>query len=157
MASLIRYNPFRDMFTLERTMDRFWQDSRRHPLHGFDHDGNSVESHLSLPVDLYETDETVVLKARIPGINPEDVEINIDGERLTLKAELRSDATLEGADKWRWYHHELAHGTITRSLALPTQIEADKAEASFRNGELTLELPKAEAVKPRTIKVKAIP
>ena len=80
------------------------------------------------------------------------------GERVDLRAALRSgdDAALDEAKDWQWYRHELLHGQIGRRFNLPTEINADDIEATFRNGELTLVLPKAEEVKPRSIEVKAV-
>jgi HSP20 family protein len=109
-----------------------------------------------LPVDLYETDEELVVKARLSGVNPEDVDITIDDGQLIIRAELSSDAALDEAKNWNWYRHELYHGPLGRRLDLPTIVQPDKIEATFRNGELTLVLPKAEEVKPRSIQVKAV-
>ncbi len=84
------------------------------------------------------------------------MELTVHGDSLTIKAELRSDATQEDAKNWNWYRQELFYGTVARSVGLPTLIDPDKAEATFHNGELTLTLPKAESVKPRSIKIKTV-
>jgi HSP20 family protein len=118
--------------------------------------GNGSVAMGRLPVDLYETDEELILKARLPGVDPEDVEITIKDEELFVKAELRSDSALSEAKDWSWYRHELYHGPLGRRINLPTSVQPDQVEATFRNGELTLVLSKAEEVKPRSIKVKAV-
>ena len=105
---------------------------------------------------MYETNDMLVVKARVPGVNPEDVELTIHGDNLTIKAELRSDATQGDAKNWNWYRQELFFGTVARSVSLPTLVDPDKAEATFQHGELTLTLPKAESVKPRSIKIKTV-
>ncbi|GAB4540175.1 MAG: Hsp20/alpha crystallin family protein [Anaerolineae bacterium] len=155
MASIVRWTPFEDMVTLREAMERLFDESFVRPYRSGGN-GNSSLAMARLPIDLYETDEQVVLKARLPGVNPEDVDITMDDGDLIIKAELRSDAALDEARKWNWHRHELYHGSIGRRISLPTQVQADKIEATFRNGELSLVLPKAEEVKPRSIKVKAV-
>lgn len=154
MASIIRWAPFDDMVSLRDAMDRLFEESfvRSPRLGAASNGGTSMDR---LPIDLYETEDSLVLKARLPGVNPEDVDIVIQESELTIKAELRSDALVDEAQKWNWYRHELYHGNLGRRISLPTMVQADKAEATFNNGELTLVLPKAEQVKPRSIKVKA--
>jgi HSP20 family protein len=152
MANVIRWEPFQDTISLRQAMDRLVEDSFVRPFTR--EAGSDGGRAAALPIDLYETPDTLVVKARIPGVNPEDVEVNINGDNLTVKAELRSDALLDDAKNWTWYRHELYHGSIGRSVTLPTLIQSDKAEATFRNGELTLVLPKAEEVKPRSIRIK---
>jgi HSP20 family protein len=153
MASIVRWTPFDEMVSLHKAMDRLFEERSVRPSRFST--GNGSLAMARLPIDLYETDEALTLKANLPGVSPEDVEITISGEDLVIKTELRSDAALDEAKDWSWYRHELYHGPVGRSIALPTLIQADKVEATFRNGELTLVLPKAEEVKPRSIKIKA--
>jgi HSP20 family protein len=141
------------MVSLREAMDRLVEQSFVRPPYRASNGDDSVAM-ARLPIDLYETDEELTLRARLPGVNPEDVDITINGEELIIKAELRSDAALDEAKDWSWYRHELYHGALGRRINLPTQIDANKVEATFRNGELTLVLPKAEEAKPRSIKVK---
>jgi HSP20 family protein len=132
-------------------MDRLFEESFVRPL---GRESDNVNRVASLPLDLYETPEALIVKTRLPGVNPEDVEVNVHGDTLTIKVELRSDATLDEAKNWTWHRHELYHGTLARSVTLPTLIQPDKVEATFHNGELSLVLPKAEEVKPHSIKIK---
>jgi HSP20 family protein len=155
MASIIRWTPFDEMVSLRQAMDRLFEESFvRSPRSSAGANGSVAMERL--PIDLYETDEELILNARLPGVNPEDVEITIDDGELIIKAELRSDAALDEARNWSWYRHELYHGPVGRRFRLPTLVQSDKIEATFRNGELTLVVPKAEEVKPRSIKVKAV-
>jgi HSP20 family protein len=133
-------------------MDRLFDESFVRPYRS---SGNDNMAMRRLPIDLYETEDELILKARLSGINPEDVDITIDDGDLIIKAELRSDAALDEAKDWSWYRHELYHGAVGRRINLPTLVQPDKIEATFHNGELTLVLPKAEEVKPRSIEVKA--
>ena len=155
MANIVRWTPFNEMVSLREAMDQLFNESYVRPYRSSANSANGVAM-ARLPIDLYETDDELILKARLSGINPEDVEITIDDGDLVIKAELRSDAALEEAKDWSWYRHELYHGAVGRRISLPTLVQADKIEATFSNGELTLVLPKAEEVKPRSIQVKAV-
>lgn len=150
MASIVRWTPFDEMVSLHKAMDRLFEERVVRPSRP----SNGSVATARLPIDLYETDEELVVKARLPGVNPDDVDITINGEELVIKAELRSDSALDEAKGWSWYRHDLYHGPVGRNITLPTLIQSDNIEATFRNGELTLVLPKTEEVKPRNIKVK---
>jgi HSP20 family protein len=154
MASIVRWVPFEDMVSVREAMDRLFDESFIRSYRSSAGTNGSVTM-ARLPIDLYETDDELILKARLPGMNPEDVDITIEDGDLLIKAELRSDAALDEAKDWSWYRHELYHGAVGRRISLPTLVQSDKVEATFRNGELTLVLPKAEEVKPRSIQVKA--
>lgn len=155
MATIVRWTPFDEAVSLREAMNRLFEESFVRPSRSGAGINGSVAMER-LPIDLYETDEALILKARLPGVNPEDVDITINGEELIIKAELASDAALDEAKDWSWYRHELYHGPVGRRINLPTLIQSDKVEATFRNGELTLALPKAEEVKPRSIQVKTV-
>jgi len=92
------------------------------------------------------------VKAVLPGAKPEDVDISITGDTLTIKAEHKEEQEVKEED---YFYKECRYGTCSRSVTIPVQVKADKAEAVFENGILTLTLPKAEEVKPKQIKVKA--
>ena len=101
---------------------------------------------------MYQTDDEIVVKAALPGIKPEDVQINITGEVLHIKGDMKyEDEQTEKA----WHMREQRWGAFERSVALPTDVVADKARAEFENGVLVITLPKAEEVKPKTINIKA--
>src|SRR5512146_1389486 len=148
MSNLIRWEPARDMVTLRDAMDRLFDEAFTRPW-GLTDGGRG----MGLPaVDMYQTDNDVVVKTAIPGIKPEDVQISVTGETLTIKGETREDTD----DKQKAYHiREQRWGSFERTLTLPTDVKADKAQAEFENGILTITLPKAEEVKPKTITVKA--
>jgi len=102
-------------------------------------------------VDMYQTDNEIVVKAAISGVRTEDVQINVTGEILTIKGETKEKEEV----KEKAYHlREQSWGMFERSIALPTEVIADKAKAEFENGILTITLPKAEEVRPRTISIK---
>ena len=112
-------------------------------------DEGAAERQYQLPLDVYTTSEEIVIAASLPGLAPDEVDISVDGDVLTIRGELR--APLENVD---YVFQERPYGTFTRKLTLNVPVEADKAEAVFENGVLTLTLPKAEETKPKTIKVK---
>ncbi len=145
MSNLIRWEPAREMMTLREAMDRLFDDAFTRPL--------SLRDGWSVPaMDMYQTDNEVVVKAALPGIKADEVQINITGEVLTLKGEVKQE---EDKKEKAWHIHEQRYGSFERSIALPTDVVADKAKAEFENGILTVTLPKADEVKPRTITVKA--
>jgi len=145
MSNLIRWEPAREIMSLRNAMDRLFDDAFTRPL--------SIRDAWSVPaIDMYQTDDEVVVKAALPGIKSDEVQINVTGELLTLKGEVKHE---EDKKEKAWHIHEQRYGSFERSVALPTAVVADKAKAEFENGILTITLPKAEEVKPRTITVKA--
>jgi HSP20 family protein len=101
---------------------------------------------------MYQTNDEVVVKAAVPGLKADDVQINVTGDTLFIKGEAKQ----EEEKKDKTYHiREQRWGSFERSVMLPTNVIADKAKAEFENGILTITLPKAEEVKPKTIPVKA--
>lgn len=107
------------------------------------------------PVDAYATGDEVVIIAAIPGLSAEDIEIGIERNTVTISGEVPSVSTSEKARDASWYVHELPSGSFRRSLRLPVEVDARKAEATFENGVLRLTLPRAEAAKPRQVRVQA--
>jgi len=149
MGTLVKWEPFREMATLREAMDRLFEESLFWPRSRFSMwNGEPV----TLAVDLYEKDDALVLKASLPGLKPEDVDISITGDTLTIKGEIKAE---EETARDNYHYRERRYGAFARSLTLPVSVNADQAEATFENGVLTLTLPKAEEVKPKHIEVKA--
>jgi HSP20 family protein len=147
MSNLMRWEPAREMMTLREAMDRLFDDAFTRPL--------SVRDGWSLAtpaIDMFQTDNEVVVRASIPGIKADEVQINVTGDVLTLKGEVKQEE--ERKDR-AWHIREQRFGSFERSVALPTSVKSDQAEAVFENGILTVTLPKADEVKPRTINIKA--
>ena len=145
MSNLIRWEPAREMMTLREAMDRLFDDAFTRPL-------SLSGVNWSVPaVDMYQTDNEVVVRAALPGIKADEVQLNVTGEVLTIKGETKQ----ENETKEKAYHiREQRWGAFERSLVLPTEVVADKAKADFENGILTITLPKAEEVKPKSINIK---
>ena len=148
MADIIRWDPFAEMATLRQAFDRMFDDVR--PRAFVANGGGDAY----FPVDLAETNDEIVVKASLPGVKPEDIDISVTGQVLTLKGESKADNEEETKN---YYRRERRHGTFVRQFQLPTEVESDNAQATFEHGVLRLALPKAEAVKPKTIKVEAKP
>ena len=149
MASLMRWDPFGEMRGLRERMDRVFDDFFRSPrLIPWE------SAEVVFPLDVYETEDSLVVKAPLPGVRPEDVDISITGDILTIKGETRGE---EEVKRENYHRRELRYGSFCRSVPLPTGVDHNKAEAVFEQGVLTVTLPKAEEAKPKTIKVKARP
>jgi HSP20 family protein len=149
MSNLTRWEPARDTMTLREAMDRLFDDAFTRPF-SIMRDGGSNWS--SPAIDMYQTDNEVVVKAALPGIKSDEVQINVTGDILTLRGETKQEE--ERKDK-SWHMREQRWGAFERSVRLPTTVVADQAKADFENGILTVTLPKSEKVKPKTITVKA--
>jgi HSP20 family protein len=146
--NLVRWEPWSDLMSLREAMDRLFEESVVRPRAGW----LAPLGAASLAVDMYETDDKVVVKTAVPGVKPEDIDVSITGDVLTIKGETKTEEKVEKAD---YIRQERRYGAFSRSLSLPSMVVADKASAEFENGVLILTLPKAEEVKPKTIKVKA--
>jgi HSP20 family protein len=145
MSNLTRWEPVREMMTLREAMDRLFDDAFTRPL--------SLRDGWSSPaIDMYQTDNDVVVKVALPGFKADDVQINVTGDLLTIRGEMKHEE--EQKDK-SWHIREHRWGSFERSVSLPTNVVSDKAQAEFDNGILTITLPKAKEVKPKTITVKA--
>jgi HSP20 family protein len=114
--------------------------------------GNGFENvpETLLPIDLWATTDNFQVNAYLPGVNPEDVEITFEGDELLIRGKL--PAAPEGEN---FVRRELYHGTFLRRLNFNVPVDADRIEAHFHNGLLTLTIPKAEAIKPKQIKIQS--
>ncbi len=144
MTLVRRWDPFREMAELRATMDRLLNETRNLPMMA------SEETIWMLPLDVSETEDAYIVKASIPGVNPDDIDITLTDNVLTIKAEIKEEKEVEEA---KYHLRERRFGTFSRSITLPTAVDADKVEAVYENGVLTLTIPKAEEVKPRRIEV----
>jgi HSP20 family protein len=106
------------------------------------------------PVEVSETEGSIDVKASLPGVKPEEVDISVTDGVLTIKAEHKETTEDKKRD---YYRREIRYGSFHRALSLPVAVDADKAKAHFENGELQLTLPKAESIRPKQIKVGAGP
>jgi HSP20 family protein len=147
-VTITRFTPMTDFVSLREAMDRLFEDSfiRPTPWAGL------AAGQISVPVDLWETNDAYHLRADLPGIAPDAIDINVTADTVAIAGESTppGDTANDG-----WLRQERRIGKFQRAFTLPVQIDPDKVRASFEHGVLTLDLPKADQVKPRTIKVNA--
>ena len=139
--AIIRWDPFREMTQAQsqfsKLVDQVW--------------GGRQESWLPA-IDVFDAKEAVVLKAELPGMDPADIQIEVEDNVLTLKGERRFE---EEVDEERYYRVERRYGSFQRSLALPQGMQAAAISASYEDGVLTITVPKVEEEKPKRIEIKA--
>lgn len=145
---LIQWRPFREVSRLRREMDRLWDDyfgPGRKAL-------QPLEEPWSPAVDVAETGDNITVKAEIPGLEAKDIDIAIVGDSLTIKGEKKAESEEKGEN----YHLvERSYGSFSRTMKLPVAVDAEKVEATYKNGVLIVVCPKKDEVKPKAIEIKA--
>jgi HSP20 family protein len=144
--AIVRWEPFQNLVAPQRELDRFFREAFS-PVFG---EGEVSTRTWAPPVDIYENGDSLVLKAELPGVNPDDVEIRVEDNTLYLKGERKFEKEVKEQN----YHRvERSYGTFTRTFSLPNSVDADKVGATYKDGVLTLTMPKKEEAKPKTIKI----
>ena len=149
MGNLVPFEPFREMMSLRDAMNRLFEESFLRP-------GalGMQDSGMSLPMDVFETENSVVLKVAVPGVKPEDLDVTITGDVLTIKGEFKEELQPDNS-KRNYIRQERRYGAFARTSTLPAAVDANSITATFENGVLTLEMPKKENVRPKTVKINA--
>jgi HSP20 family protein len=146
--------PFgQDFVVLRDAMNQLLEESFV-PSRGSRSSGGNGTTVRPLPLDVYATQEEAVIIAAVPGMSPRDLEVTIDQNVVTLSGTVPTAAESEQGKGATWYLHELWHGQFRRSVTLPFEVDAAKADASFENGIVRIMLPKAERAKPHKIAIK---
>ena len=150
MNAIVKRDPFTGFNGMKRLMDRFWDDS----FWGFHGYTSQVKRDNPMPIDVTADEKQVVIQASLPGVKPEDVNVTIEDNRITIEGQVNS---VEESEKDSYVIRERHSGSFYRSLALPKDLQDDNVEARFENGVLTLTLPRIPEVKPqaKTIEIKA--
>lgn len=144
--AIVRWEHCRDLMPLSREFDRLFREA----FSPFSTEGELSTRTWAPPVDIYETGDSIVLKAELPGVDPKDVEIRVEDNTLFLKGERKFEKEV----KEESYHRvERSYGSFARSFSLPNSIDADKVSAEYKEGVLTLTMPKREEAKPKTIRI----
>jgi HSP20 family protein len=147
--AIVRWEPFRDLVGLQERMNRMFDQSFRGLNRAGDEDW-ALGGSWAPAVDIYEHEGNIVLKAELPGVEANDVDLRIENNTLTLRGERKWDNEV----KQESYHRvERAYGTFTRSFTLPSVVDQDKIKAEFKDGVLRLTLPKREEAKPKQINI----
>jgi HSP20 family protein len=146
--SVLRWDPFEELREVQRSLDRLFDElAGRRPARRT----QAREAAVWEPaVEVYETDQEVVVRAELPGVDPKDVNVTVQDNTVTIEAEAREEQEERGRTYLR---RELRYGRFVRSLALPAEVRSDAAKASYRNGVLEVRVPKSERAKPKQVKV----
>jgi HSP20 family protein len=151
---LAPWRPFSEIGRWEREMERVFDDflgRRVRPVWG-EHWWPALPIGLSMPaLDLYEEKDEIVVKTELAGMAKEDIQVNITDHHLTIKGEKKRQ---EETKEKNFYCSERSYGAFSRTVELPTDVQAEKARANFKNGVLELHLPKTEEAKKKEVKVK---
>ena len=142
-----------DFVVLRDAMNQLLEESFV-PSRGSRSSGSNSTMVRPLPLDVYATQDEAVLIAAVPGMSPQELEVTIDQNVVTLSGTVPTAAESEQGKGATWYLHELWHGQFRRSVTLPIEVDAGKADASFENGIVRIVLPKAERAKPHKIAIK---
>ena len=145
MTLIRRSSPFGELLSLRQAMDRLFEDSFVSPRSGI---GTGEQS---LALDVYTTTDALVVEAALPGVKPDDVNISVLGDTLTISGSVQDE---QKRDEDGYSYREIRRGAFNRTVTLPTGLKTDAATASFENGLLRLSFPKAEEAKPRQIQIK---
>jgi len=148
MSSMIRWEPFRELATMRDRMGRLFGEFPGRP---WATDEGLTAGLWNPQVDVYETADSIVLTADLPGMKEEEVDISVEGNLLTIKGERKKEEEIKEKD---YFRVERSYGTFTRSFSLPPTVDPGKIDAAFSRGVLKITLPKREESKPKQIKVK---
>ncbi|HEY3990850.1 MAG TPA: Hsp20/alpha crystallin family protein [Acidobacteriaceae bacterium] len=144
--AIVRWDPFREVVSLQSRLNSLFQDYGR----GQSDDEVLSAASFAPPVDIYEDDQKLVLKLEVPGVNQEDMDIQVEGRTLTVRGERKFDRE----EKQENFHRvEHRYGTFARSFTLPNSVDAENVKATYDAGVLQLEFPKRAEAKPRQIKI----
>jgi len=146
------WKPFSELSSMEREAERMFGDFFRRPLWGMTWPSRLREIGIREPaIEVYEEKDDVVVKAEVPGMKKEDLEINLSDNRLTIKGEKKEE---EEVKKKGYYYTERSYGSFLRTIDLPREVQTEKAKANFKDGVLEVRLPKTEEAKRKEVKVK---
>jgi HSP20 family protein len=145
--SITRWDPWGEMVGLRDAMDRLVAESFLRPTGDI-----ARAAPLSLTVDVREEGDNFVVSAPMPGVAPDDVEISVLGDTVRIRGERREERQ-QGGEGQRWIMREQRFGSFERVIRLPVPVKADAANAEFRDGILTIRLPKSEEAKERRIPI----
>jgi len=146
--ALVRWEPFQDLLAIQERMNRLFDETFQRTR---SRENEDISAGLwSPPVDIYETEKEIVLKAELPEIDQKDIDIKVEDNTLTIKGERKFE---QETKKENYHRIERAYGKFSRSFSLPNTIDQEKIKASYKNGILELVMPKKEESKPKQISV----
>ncbi|MEZ4617572.1 MAG: Hsp20/alpha crystallin family protein [Caldilineaceae bacterium] len=143
MATLTRWDPFREMDSVRNMMEQLINDDRWSNRSW----GEENSGAFNLALDVSEADDEFTVKASVPGVDADDADISLNDNMLTIRGEMK-DEREQGGAQGQYHLRERRYGAFRRTISLPTSINAEEADADFENGVLTLHLPKSAETKP---------
>lgn len=155
---MIRSPLFNDLLNLRNTVDQLFGNNESpfgesfNTLWSRGETGGRTVAH-PMPIDVYATDDDVVIVAAVPGMNPEDLDLTVHRNTVTLSGSIRDVMDSDEGKDATWYVHELTNGSFRRSVTLPFLVDSERATANFEHGILRVVLPKSEAAKPQRIAI----
>ncbi|MFQ5585758.1 MAG: Hsp20/alpha crystallin family protein [Thermodesulfobacteriota bacterium] len=152
--ALEKWNPFKELDIMRREIDRLWDEfspTSRKTFFGAPWRALTAEEGVATPaVDVIDKKDAVVVKAELPGIDKEKIDITIEDDNLIIRSELKQEEEVKKED---YYRCERSYRSFARTIALPTKVEASKVKATFKDGILEVNLPKAEELKPKKVHI----
>ncbi len=148
--AIVRWEPFRDLLSLQERMNRLFDDSVRGLGRTGAEDDWALGGSWAPPVDIYEHEGSIVLKAELPGVEAKDVDVRLENNTLTLRGERKLDREVK---KESYHRVERSYGAFTRSFTLPSVVDQANIKADFKDGVLQVVLPKREEAKPKSISI----
>lgn len=148
-----RWDPLRDISGFREAMNNLFEEGMLVPR------GSSMASVGSIPVDVRETRDRYIITAPLPGVSPNDVDISVLGSNIRISGEIKDHdarAEHESGEESRWLLRERRYGRFERSITLPTSVNSQQATAEFDAGVLTVELPKVDEARPKTIQIRTV-
>ncbi len=149
MNTLIRWQPFQELTSLQRQMNRLFESfAGKAPLGPFEEEISSLE--FGPPVDIIEDEQKLTFKVEVPGIEEKDIKVEVENNVLTVRGERKLEKEVKEENFRRMERH---YGAFARSFSLPPSVDAEKIEANYNNGVLAIQMPKRAEAKPKQIKV----
>lgn len=140
MNNIVTWSPIRDIRRMEEMFDRLFEGTL----------AGRMPTAAALPIDVFEREGKLFVKAAVPGVCPEDLDITVEENVLTIRGETKTEET---TDDTKVYRREVAYGKFSRSVRLPENLDFEKIDAEFRNGFVTVSIPYVPEEKPKTVKV----
>lgn len=147
LRTLVNIDPFVEFQRVAEMMDRAFGEQRQSTLAS-----TNDPATFALPVDVYEHNDTFFVRAAVPGVSPEELDIQIENNILTIRGETKQEWEDQN-ENTRVYRREYRYGTFSRSIRLPENLNLENVDAEFKNGFVTISLPKKEEAKPKSLKV----
>jgi HSP20 family protein len=146
MTTIMRYDPFREALSLRNALDQLFEQSFVRPSWG-----SSGATGAGVPMNVYETEQRYQVQALLPGVKPEDIDLSVQQNNLTIKGQFQSAVKPE--QKVNWLLQEVGSGSFERSITFPKEIDVDHVTTSYEHGVLTVSVPFSQATRPKKINI----